>query len=339
VNHIRERTLDVLDDQVILVTGGTGSFGKCFTAAVLTRYRPRKLIIFSRDEFKQFEMSQMYGSRQYPCVRYVIGDVRDREAVLRAFDGVDVVVHAAALKHVPTAESNPLEVVKTNIGGAANVIDAALERRVGRVLVLSSDKAASPVSLYGATKLCADKLFTAANGYENRSTRFSVVRYGNVVGSRGSVIPFFLKQRDRGSLPITDVRMTRFWITLPQVVEFTLSCLERMRGGEIFVPKIPSMKIVDLANAIAPECALEVIGMRPGERLHELLISQDDAALTVEYTDRYVVFPTSSLLPLRNELLPNGGMPCRENFCYSSESNTQWLTQDELRLLLENSTD
>lgn len=328
----------MLDDQVILITGGTGSFGKCFTAAVLTRYRPRKLIIFSRDEFKQFEMSQTYGKRQYPCIRYVIGDVRDRDAVLRAFDGVDVVVHAAALKHVPTAESNPLEVVKTNIWGAANVIDAALERRVGRVLALSSDKAAAPVSLYGATKLCADKLFAAAaNGYEDRSTRFGIVRYGNVVGSRGSVIPFFLKQRNHGSLPITDLRMTRFWISLPQVVDFTLSCLERMKGGETFVPKIPSMKIVDLANAIAPECALEVIGMRPGERLHELLISQNDAPLTVEYTDRYVVFPAPSLLPLGDDLLLNGGGGAvAENFCYSSECNTRWLSEDELRLLLEN---
>jgi UDP-N-acetylglucosamine 4,6-dehydratase/5-epimerase len=325
----------MLDDRVILVTGGTGSFGRCFAAGVLARYRPRKLIVFSRDEFKQFEMSQAPGLRRHPCIRYVIGDVRDQEAVRRAFAGVDVVVHAAALKHVPTAEANPLEAIKTNILGAANVIDAALERGVGRVLALSTDKAACPVSLYGATKLCADKLFAAADRHDDHATRFSIVRYGNVAGSRGSVIPFFLKQRDHGMLPITDPRMTRFWITLPQVVEFTLSCLERMKGGEVFVPKIPSMRIVDLANAIAPGCAVEVVGRRPGERLHEVLISRDDACLTTEYEDRYVISPGLPRLRAGTEALVAGGVPCPDGFSYSSDGNRHWLSAEELQSLLE----
>lgn len=325
----------MLNDAVILVTGGTGSFGRCFASAVLARYRPRRLIIFSRDEFKQFEMGQAPGLCRHPCIRYVIGDVRDSEALHRAFDGVDVVIHAAALKHVDAAEANPLEVVKTNILGAANVIDAALDRGVGRVLALSTDKAAHPVSLYGATKLCADKLFAAADRHQDHGTRFSVVRYGNVAGSRGSVIPFFFKQRDCGALPITDLRMTRFWITLPQAVEFTLSCLPRMEGGEVFIPKMPSVKIVDLARAIAPGCAMEVVGRRPGEKLHEVLISRDDACRTVEYEDRYVISPGLPQLRSQGGCPEMGSVRCPDEFSYSSDENRQWLTGEELRSLLE----
>src|SRR5438552_1421731 len=245
----------MLNDKVILVTGGTGSLGKKFTEIVLSRYKPRKLIIFSRDELKQFEMRERFKGERYECTRYFIGDVRDRDRLYRAFDGVDIVVHAAALKQVPAAEYNPIEAVKTNVLGAANVIDAAIDRGVEKVVALSTDKAASPSNLYGATKPCADKLFIAANNYSgHHGTCFSVVRYGNVVGSRGSVVPFFLKMRESGVVPITDPRMTRFWITLEQGVNFVVSCLGRMQGGEVFVPKIPSMNIMDLARAVAPEC-------------------------------------------------------------------------------------
>src|SRR5438876_6974295 len=258
----------MLNDKVVLVTGGTGSFGKKFTEIVVNRYAPRKLIIFSRGELKQFEMQQTFPESRYPCMRYFIGDVRDRERLHRAFDGVDIVVHAAALKQVPAAEYNPIEPIKTNVLGAANVIDAAVDHDVKKVIALSTDKAANPINLYGATKLCADKLFVAGNSYSGRSnTRFSVVRYGNVVGSRGSVIPFFLEMKKKGKLPITDERMTRFWIKLEQGVQFVLKSLERMRGGEIFVPKIPSMRVIELAKAIAPKCPIEIVGIRPGEKL------------------------------------------------------------------------
>ena len=283
----------MLDDKVVLITGGTGSFGRKFTEIALSRYRPRKLIILSRDELKQFEMRQRFSEQQYPCIRYFIGDVRDRDRLYRAFDGVDIVVHAAALKQVPTAEYNPIEAVKTNVLGAANVIDAAIDCNVKRVIALSTDKAANPVNLYGATKLCSDKLFVAANNYSGyHGTRFAVVRYGNVSGSRGSVIPFFLKTRKTGTLPITDPRMTRFWITLDQGVEFVLQSLERMFGGEIFVPKLPSMKVVDLARVIAPECRMEIVGIRPGEKLHEVMIPEDDSYHTVEYDTYYAILPT-----------------------------------------------
>ena len=260
----------MLKDKTILITGGTGSFGKKATAVILQKYKPKKIIIFSRDELKQFEMSQIYPMSDYP-MRYFIGDVRDKERLYRAFQGVDYVIHAAALKQVPAAEYNPFEAVKTNIIGAQNVINVAIDQRVKQVIALSTDKAANPINLYGATKLCADKLFIAGNAYVGRDhTIFSVVRYGNVVGSRGSVIPFFEEHRKNGSLPITDPRMTRFWITLEQGVEFVLLCLEHMCGGELFVPKIPSMNIMDLARAIAPECETRVVGIRPGEKLHEL---------------------------------------------------------------------
>ncbi|MEI7688332.1 MAG: UDP-N-acetylglucosamine 4,6-dehydratase (inverting), partial [Planctomycetota bacterium] len=277
----------------ILVTGGTGSFGKKFAEIVLERLKPRRLIVFSRDELKQFEMQQKFPVERFPAMRYFIGDVRDRERLYRAFDGVDIVIHAAALKQVPTAEYNPLETIKTNVMGAANVIDAAIDRGVKQVVALSTDKAASPINLYGATKLCSDKLFVSGNTYAGgQSTRFSVVRYGNVLGSRGSVVPFFLKLKPTGKLPITDDRMTRFWITLEQGVEFVLDSLLRMEGGELFVPKIPSMKVTDVAKALAPECKTEVIGIRPGEKLHELMISEDDARQTVELADSYVILPT-----------------------------------------------
>jgi len=262
----------MLNDKTILITGGTGSFGKKCTEIILNRYKPKRLIIFSRDELKQFEMVQVFSEKKYPCIRYFIGDVRDKERLHRAFHGVDYVIHAAALKQVPALEYNPFEAVKTNILGAENIISAAIDNRVKRVVALSTDKAVNPINLYGATKLCSDKLFVAGNAYSgDANTRFSVVRYGNVVGSRGSVIPFFLKQKENGILPITDSRMTRFWITLEQGVSFVLRSFEIMVGGELFVPKIPRMNIMDLAKAIAPECKYDIVGIRPGEKLHEVI--------------------------------------------------------------------
>lgn len=323
----------MLDDKVVLITGGTGSFGQKFAEVALSRYTPRKLIIFSRDELKQFEMSQRFPPAKYKSVRYFIGDVRDRERLYRAFDGVDIVIHAAALKQVPSCEYNPFEAVKTNIIGAANVIDAAIDRNVQRVIALSTDKAANPVNLYGATKLCSDKLFTAAKSYSGeRVTRFGVVRYGNVLCSRGSVIPYFMAERKKGMIPITDKRMTRFWITLDQAVEFVLESLEHMQGNEIFIPKIPSMRIVDLAQTIAPGCRLKESGIRPGEKLHEVMVSEDDARHTREFDDRYVIYPS-----IQHEDDVGGtkrGRICREGFKYSSDTNTQWLDQDQLREML-----
>ena len=323
-----------LDGLAVLITGGTGSFGQKFTEVVLTRFKLRKLIVFSRDELKQFEMHQRFNEDRYPCIRYFIGDVRDRERLYRAFDGVDVVVHAAALKQVPAAEYNPGEAVKTNVLGAMNVVDAAIDRSVKKVIALSTDKAANPINLYGATKLCSDKLFVAANSYSgSHATRFSVVRYGNVSGSRGSVVPFFLGLRSTGVLPITDVRMSRFWITLEQGVEFALQSLNRMHGGEVFVPKIPSMRITDLANAIAPECEIKVVGIRPGEKLHEIMISEDDARLTVEHDDYYAILPATHPWDAHEYMAENGGRPCPEGFCYCSDKNTHWLSVDELRTM------
>lgn len=316
----------------VLITGGTGSFGKRFTETVLTQLKPKKLIIYSRDELKQFEMAQQFPDSKYPAIRYFIGDVRDRERLYRAFDGVDVVVHAAALKQVPTAEYNPLEAIKTNVLGAANIIDAAIDRGVKRVVALSTDKAANPINLYGATKLCSDKLFVAGNSYSGvHRARFSVVRYGNVVGSRGSVIPFFLKMRETGRLPITDARMTRFWITLEQGVEFVLKSLDRMQGGEVFVPKIPSMRITDLAKAIAPECRMESVGIRPGEKLHEMMISEDDARNTVEFDDYYAILPAYHAWDESGPLAEARGRRCPEGFRYTSDTNTRWLNEQELR--------
>jgi len=324
-----------LNDKTILVTGGTGSFGKIFTRTVIDRYKPRKLIIFSRDELKQYEMAHEWSQDRYPFLRYFIGDVRDRDRLYRAFDGVDVVVHAAALKQVPAAEYNPFEAIKTNVLGAANVVDAAIDRNVKKVIALSTDKAANPINLYGATKLCSDKLFVAANNYSGyHGTRFGVVRYGNVVGSRGSVIPFFLRMRANGVLPITDPRMTRFWITLEQGVNFVLACLERMEGGEIFVPKIPSMKVLDLAQAIAPECRTEVVGIRPGEKLHESLITVEDARTTIELEDRFIIEPQ---FPTWGDYDKDfhGGRAVAEFFSYTSENNPEWLDRDELQAWLK----
>jgi UDP-N-acetylglucosamine 4,6-dehydratase len=325
----------MLNGKTVLITGGTGSFGRRFTETALTQYNPKRLIVFSRDELKQSEMNAQFGESQYPSIRYFIGDVRDRDRLHRAFDGVDIVVHAAALKQVPAAEYNPIEAVKTNVLGAANVIDAAIDRGVEKVIALSTDKAASPISLYGATKLCSDKLFVAANSYSGtHRTRFSVVRYGNVVGSRGSVIPLFQQRRKTGKLPITDPRMTRFWITLDRGVEFVLQCLEEMRGGEIFVPKIPSMKLIDLARVIGPDCDMEIVGRRPGEKLHEVMVSEDDAQNTLEYDDFYAILPTVRNWSQDDIRDNNGGRPCPEGFRYSSETNTRWLTVAELEQII-----
>ncbi len=321
-----------LDNQTVLITGGTGSFGHKFIEFVLASSRPRKLVVFSRDELKQHEMRERFPDGGGSPIRYFIGDIRDRERLYRALEGVDIVVHAAALKQVPAAEYNPLEFIKTNIMGAANIIDAAIDRNVKKVIALSTDKAANPINLYGATKLCSDKLFVAANSYSGaHRTRFSVVRYGNVVGSRGSVVPFFLKQRKTGVLPITDPRMTRFWITLEQGVNFVVSRLDKMVGGEIFVPKIPSMNIMDLARAIAPECRTEVVGIRPGEKLHEIMVAEDDARHTVEYEDSYVILPSFHDWESSDYLKENGGKVCPDGFRYSSDTNTQWLTVEQLR--------
>ncbi len=323
----------MLNDKVVLVTGGTGSFGRKFTDIVLRKYRPKKLIVFSRDELKQFEMAQSFSDKKHPCMRYFIGDVRDPERLHRAFRGVDYVVHAAALKQVPAAEYNPFEAVKTNILGAENVINAAIDQGVKRVIALSTDKAANPVNLYGATKLCSDKLFVAGNAYVGGdATIFSVVRYGNVVGSRGSVIPVFLKEREKGVLPITDPRMTRFWITLEQGVEFVLWCLERMCGGEMFVPKIPSMNIMDLAEAIAPGCKTEVIGIRPGEKLHEVMVPRDEARKTLEFENFYLIQPDFRFWTRRSSW--NGGKPVAEDFEYNSGTNPWRLSVAEMRELI-----
>jgi UDP-N-acetylglucosamine 4,6-dehydratase len=325
----------MFNDKTVLVTGGTGSFGKKFVQMVLERYHPAKLIIFSRDELKQFEMQQKWDASKYPCMRYFLGDVRDRDRLVRAFRKVDYVVHAAALKQVPAAEYNPQECIKTNVLGAMNVIDAALTCGVKKVIALSTDKACNPVNLYGATKLCSDRLFVAANVYSGfEMTLFSVVRYGNVVGSRGSVVPFFKERVQTGVLPITDPRMTRFWITLGQAADFVLKCLEVSRGGEIFIPKIPSMKITDLARAIGPECTQKVIGIRPGEKLHEVLISEDEARNTVEFDQCFVVQPHKER---REELLDKmngGGSECAETFFYRSDTNSMSISVDELHAML-----
>lgn len=320
----------MLNNKSILITGGTGSFGKRFIKTVIDLYTPKRLIIFSRDEWKQDEMRK--SGFTHPCLRYFIGNVRDKERLYRAFDGIDIVIHAAALKQVPTAEYNPFEAIKTNILGAENIVDAAIDRDVGRVLALSSDKACNPINLYGATKLCAEKIFTAANHYagERHPTRFSTVRYGNVVGSRGSVIPFFLKEQMQGTLPITDERMTRFWITLGQAVDLVLFALGTMTGGEIFVPKIPSMRIVDLAQAIGPKCRLKFVGVRPGEKLHETLITEDEARYTKELDNCYVIY---TVFPTWEKTKLHGKM-CSDDFRYSSNTNTEWLTTGDLKGML-----
>jgi UDP-N-acetylglucosamine 4,6-dehydratase/5-epimerase len=325
----------MLNNKTILITGGTGSFGKKMVQIILEGYKPEKLIIFSRDELKQFEMSQRWSVKKYPCIRYFLGDVRDKERLSRAFHGVDYVIHAAALKQVPAAEYNPEEFIKTNILGGMNVIDAALMNKVRKVVALSTDKACNPINLYGATKLCADKLFVAANIYGGHDkTIFSVVRYGNVVGSRGSVVPFFKERAKTGILPITDSRMTRFWITLDQSVHFVLRVIDLASGGEIFVPKIPSMHIVELAKAIAPECTQEVVGIRPGEKIHEILIGEDEGRNAIEYDECYVV----KQAPVDVSTIKDCNL-CSEGFSYTSDNNSQKISIEELHRVLEQISD
>jgi len=319
------------DNSSILITGGTGSFGNACTKYLLTHYTPAKVIIFSRDEFKQYEMSKRFSPDKYPAIRYFIGDVRDKERLYRAFSGVDYVIHAAAIKHVPAAEYNPLEAIKTNITGASNIIDAAIDLNVKKVIALSTDKAVSPINLYGATKLCSDKLFAAANAYSS-ATRFSIVRYGNVLGSRGSVIPFFLQQRSTGVLPVTDPRMTRFWITLEGGVRFVLDSFHRMQGGETFIPKLPSMNIMDLARAIGPDCRIDLVGIRPGEKIHELMIPRDEGRNTREFEDHYVIHSPFSHRSQSGSSM--SGTVVADNFEYSSGTNAWHLTVEELRNLV-----
>lgn len=322
----------MLNDKVILVTGGTGSFGKKFIQTVLARYKPKKLIVFSRDELKQFEMQQLFTAEQLECMRFFLGDVRDKERLMMAFQGVDYIIHAAALKQVPAAEYNPQECIKTNVLGAMNIIEASLHCKVKKVLALSTDKACNPVNLYGATKLCSDKLFVAANVYRSfDDTIFSVVRYGNVMGSRGSVVPFFVERKHTGVLPITDPRMTRFWITLEEGVDLVLKSLERSQGGEIFIPKIPTITIPDLATAICPECEQHVVGIRPGEKIHEVLINEEESRNAVEFSDMFVVQPNDKR---RNDLLAQGGTTCPEHFEYRSDNNPQVLGPAEIRSML-----
>ncbi|MDP3588486.1 MAG: UDP-N-acetylglucosamine 4,6-dehydratase (inverting) [Sulfuricurvum sp.] len=323
----------MLNGKNILITGGTGSFGKQFVKTILKHYQPNKIIIYSRDELKQYEMAQRFN---HPCMRYFIGDVRDKERLISAMNGVDYVVHAAALKHVPIAEYNPMECIKTNINGAQNVIDASLHCGVSRVIALSTDKAASPINLYGATKLASDKLFVAANNIRGtQDIRFSVVRYGNVLGSRGSVVPFFQKLIAQGEheLPITDERMTRFWITLQEGVDFVLKNFQRMHGGETFIPKIPSMKVSDVAFAIAPDMPHKNVGIRPGEKMHEVMCPRDDSHLTLEFHDHYVIKPTIQFTEKSDFALNNcgeTGTPVEYGFKYSSDTNTQWLSAEAL---------
>ncbi len=332
-----DKNLIDLNDKNILITGGTGSFGRAFTQFVLERYKPKKIIIFSRDEMKQYEMAQDFSEKKYPCIRYFIGDVRDGDRLEMAMRGVDYVIHAAALKHVPAAEYNPFECIRTNVYGAENVVKAGIRANVERIIALSTDKAANPVNLYGASKLASDKIFIAANNLSGLGgTRFSVVRYGNVIGSRGSIIPLFQKliRNQVKSIPITDKRMTRFWITLEQGIYFVLSSMEMMHGTEIFVPKIPSMKIVDIASTMT-DIPHEIIGIRPGEKLHEVLISDDDARNTLELEDRYIV--ESDFLPELSDYYSKiGAVPVDNQFRYSSDSNSEWLDEDGLNAMLGN---
>lgn len=335
--HTYDGALPDLNDRVILVTGGTGSFGQAFINYVVERYSPRKLIVLSRDELKQYEMEQKWSPATYDFMRYFIGDVRDRERMNMATRDVDYIVHAAALKQVPAAEYNPFECINTNVIGAENIVQAAIGNGVQKVIALSTDKAANPVNLYGASKLAADKIFLAANNLSGHvGTRFSVVRYGNVLGSRGSVIPFFRRLIADGadSLPITDKRMTRFWITLEQGIAFVLSSMAIMDGAEMFVPKLPSMRVVDIANTLAPDLPQHEVGIRPGEKLHEVLITEDDGRNTYELEDRYVIAPSFAWWE-PSQYISGNGKKIAEDFVYASNTNTVWLNPDELRKHLD----
>ena len=326
----------MLNNKSILVTGGTGSFGKAFVKTILTRFpEVRRLVVFSRDELKQFEMAQLFPESQYKAIRYFIGDIRDQDRLRRALEGIDVVIHAAALKQVPAAEYNPFECIKTNVLGAQNLIEACLDTSVHRVVTLSTDKAAAPINLYGATKLCSDKLFVAANNIKgHRDIRFSVVRYGNVMGSRGSVIPFFLEKRKSGVLPITDPAMTRFNISLQQGVDMVLWSIENAWGGEILVPKIPSYRITDLARAIGPACEFPVTGVRPGEKIHEEMITASDSFNTVDMGDYYAILPSAGGYKLDDYCARMGAHPVAPGFSYDSGSNAHFLSVEELRSLI-----
>lgn len=323
----------MLNDKVILITGGTGSFGKKFTEIVLKNYEPKKLIILSRDEFKQYQMAKTFPDTKYP-IRYFLGDIRDKDRLFRAFEGVDYVIHAAALKQVPALEYNPTEAVKTNVVGADNIVDAAIDAGVKKVIALSTDKAVSPVNLYGATKLVAEKIFIAANTYSGNKVKFSAVRYGNVVGSRGSVIPLFLKLKEQGiqEVPITDVRMTRFWITLKQSVNLVLKALKEAEGGEVFVLKIPSMKITDMASVIDPNFKFRTVGIRPGEKIHETLISEDEVRATKVFDGVYVILPQffGGKIHRKYEKYPR----VAEDFVYRSDTNEEWLTAEDLKQMI-----
>lgn len=325
---------DPFKDKTILLTGGTGSFGKQFVRTVLSHHQPKALRIYSRDELKQFEMQQVFGNS---TLRYFIGDIRDRDRLETAMSGVDVVVHAAAMKQVPACEYNPFEAVKTNVLGAQNVVETAIKAGVHKVMCISTDKAVNPVNLYGATKLCAEKIFVHGNSYSGpRKTRFSVVRYGNVVGSRGSVVPLFLKQAPTGQVTITDERMTRFWITLPAAVDFVIRCTDIMIGGEIFTPKIPSMRVLDIAKIIAPECETKAIGIRPGEKLHEILVTEEDGRNTIELDGMYVIVPTRTWC---KKTKYQYGVKVPEGFIYSSNNNDHWVDADQLLEMINSNHD
>ena len=319
-----------LNNKTILITGGTGSFGQKFAEIALKRYKPKSIRIFSRGEFLQWEMAKKFNDSR---LRFLIGDIRDKDRISRAMNGVDIVVHAAALKQIPAIEYNPIEAINTNILGTANIIDAAIDNNVEKAFFISSDKAVNPTNLYGATKLCAEKLFIQANSYTGeRKTKFSCVRYGNVIGSRGSVIPLFLEQKKNGALTVTDKRMTRFWIVLEQGIDFVINCIEKMEGQEIFIPKIPSMKIIDLAQIIAPESKIKIIGIRPGEKLHEILLSPEEAKHSKEF-DKYFIIEPEFLFQKKNNF--KEGKLLQDNFEYSSDTNKEWLSEEQMRKILK----